>query len=373
MFALSETPTRPSEESERHIAFHNLSTPFCGVTMSCLTFVSTTRDRYITPCVLANGRASKLQHQHRHRHRHSHRHKPSNVFNMCWTELVRYSACGHHIRRTYPCPYQQDVYQAEPDYLSKCDMQVVPPTDEDENGLCEKCAAKGPEVVTIPPAVPSDIPSAIPSATPSMIASATPSTTPSAIPSASGVQDMITMAIETVLSWARNFLAADGQERVHWKDVFELEAAFPGVERDNEGSNVGSDTDATFYKTSDNSEAGASTPPTPQSPLQGRLVDYQARTLPTPQFPPSDHSTDYEQHLLDKLGYIAPVFEPSSPQDGSKASSRECIASSEYGREICVELDGWYVVATCLDISVEELHEMMMRVLENRETGDEGM
>jgi hypothetical protein len=296
---------------------------------------------------------------------------------MCWTELVRYSACGHHIRRTYPCPYQQDVYQAEPDYLSKCDMQVVPPTDEDENGLCEKCAAKGPEVVNIPSAVPSDIPFAVTSATPSTIPSAIPSTIPSAIPSAipaaSSLQDMITMARETVLSWARSFLAADGQERVHWKDVFELEVAFPGVVKDNEGSDGGSYTDATSYKTSDKSEAGASTPPTPQSPSQDRPIDYQERTLPTPQSPPSDHSTDYEQHLLDKFGYIAPVLEPSSPQDGSKASSGECITSSDYGREICVVLDGWYVVATCLGISVEELHEMMIRVLENRGTGDEAM
>jgi hypothetical protein len=256
-------------------------------------------------------------------------------------------------------------------------MQVVPPTDEDENGLCEKCVAKGREIVTNPSAVPSDIPSAIQSATPSTIASATPSiiplTTPSAIPSASSVQDMITMARETVLSWARSFLAVDGQERVHRKDVFELEAAFLGVEKDNEGSDGGSDTDATSYKTSDNSEAGASTPPTPQSPLQDRMVDYQARTLPTPQSPPSDHSTEYEQHLLDKLAYITPVFEPSSPQDGSKASSGKCVASSDHGREICVEVDGWYVVATCLGISVEELHEMMIRVLENRGTGDEEM
>jgi hypothetical protein len=289
---------------------------------------------------------------------------------MCWTELVRYSACGHHIRRMYPCPYQQDVYQAEPDYLSKCDMQVVPPSDEDDNGLCEKCVAKCPEVVTVPSAITSTTLSMTPSATPSVI----PSVIPSAIPSASAVQDMITMAREKVWSWARSFLAADGQERVHWQDVFELEAAFSGVWEDgDEGSDGGSDTDTTCHRPSDNSEAGTSTPPTPQSSLQDRPIDYETRTLPMPQSPTSDHPTDYEQHLLDKLGYIAPVFEPSSPQDGSKISSGDYVVSSDYGREICVVLDGWYVVATCLGISVEELHEMMMRVLENRETGDEGM
>jgi hypothetical protein len=36
-----------------------------------------------------------------------------------------------------------------------------------------------------------------------------------------------------------------------------------------------------------------------------------------------------------------------------------------------VELDGWYVVAACLQISVEELHEMMMRLLEKRAAGSD--
>jgi hypothetical protein len=106
---------------------------------------------------------------------------------------------------------------------------------------------------------------------------------------------------------------------VHWKDVFELEAAFPDVEK--ERSDNGSDTE------SDDSESRTNTPPSLQSPARDHPVSYKKRMLPTPQSPAEGHPTDYEQRVLDKLGYITPVFDPSSPE-------------GNYGREISVELDG---------------------------------
>jgi hypothetical protein len=30
-------------------------------------------------------------------------------------EQTRYSACGHYLRLTYLCPFQQDSYRSEPD------------------------------------------------------------------------------------------------------------------------------------------------------------------------------------------------------------------------------------------------------------------
>jgi hypothetical protein len=279
---------------------------------------------------------------------------------MCWTELIRYSACGHRIRRTYPCPYQQDAYQSEPDYLTPCEMYVVSPADEDENGVCEKCVAQGRKVVNISSAPPSATPSVTPSApgvqhmvataSATVLSEARTSGTTAGITTTS-VPNVMDKARATVLSWASIFLGAGGKEDVHWKDVYELEAAFPDVEK--KGSDDGSDTE------SDNSEAGMSTPPTPLFPVKVRQTAYEKRVLPKPQSPPGLRPTAYGKHIRDKLGYITPVLEAPSPQD-------------DYGRKICVELDGWYVVAACLGISVEELHEMV-RVLEKRRTGTDEM
>jgi hypothetical protein len=128
---------------------------------------------------------------------------------MCWTELIRYAACGHHIRRTYLCPYQQGAYQSEPDYLTPCEMHLVLPADEDENGLCEKCETQGHEIGAISSAVSSAVSSAISSA----ISSATPS--------APGVQDMIALAQATVSSETRESATTGGKMMTSVQNVMD--------------------------------------------------------------------------------------------------------------------------------------------------------
>jgi hypothetical protein len=57
---------------------------------------------------------------------------------MCWSEQTHYSACGHYIRDTYVCPFQQERYRTEPDWLSECRMHDIQPA-KDEMGRCGRC------------------------------------------------------------------------------------------------------------------------------------------------------------------------------------------------------------------------------------------
>jgi hypothetical protein len=57
---------------------------------------------------------------------------------MCWSEQTCYSACGHYVRQTYYCPFQQDSYRTESDWLSECTMHDVQPARQ-ETGKCGRC------------------------------------------------------------------------------------------------------------------------------------------------------------------------------------------------------------------------------------------
>jgi hypothetical protein len=97
-------------------------------------------------------------------------------------------------------------------------------------------------------------------------------------------------------------------------------------------------------------------PPVPHSPPEDRPVYYEKRKSPKSMHAPEQRSANYEKHTLDKLRYLEEVVvEPSSLQDGGDTFSGESKVMFNSGREICVELDGWYVVAACLGISAEEL------------------
>jgi hypothetical protein len=172
--------------------------------------------------------------------------------------------------------------------------------------------------------------------------------------------------------------------------VFELDAAFSkvGDEGGDDGEGPG-----TFCETAETDMP----PPTPQSLFEDRPTNEEKRTPSPPQSPhetyeetrspstplfPSEHRPTHEKkrtlltapnrrsikedkYILKKLGYLEATVEP---QYERKSSFEEPIS----GREICVELDGWYVIAACLQISVEELHEMMVRMLEKRAAGGDG-
>jgi hypothetical protein len=212
-------------------------------------------------------------------------------------------------------------------------MQEVPPAKNDETGLCDKCEARNRNT-----------------------------------PIASAVQDVMATTRATVFCWAKGFLSAGGGETMHWRDVFELEAAFPnGGKGGDEGCDDGLGSDTMSYNT-----AEMDMPPVPQSPPEDRPVFYENRKSPKPLPVPKQRSANHEKHTLDKLRYLEEVVvEPKPMQDGGDTFSGESKATSNSRREICVELDGWYVVAACLGISVEELHEMMTRILEKHTTGSE--
>jgi hypothetical protein len=236
-------------------------------------------------------------------------------------------------------------------------MQEVPPADEDETGLCEKYVARGGNATVAGSAavnttVSPDLGSQ------DMLECEDRSYKLITIPE---VQDMVAIARATVLSWVRDFLGGGGERGGGWEKVFELDAALPEVGKGDD-EDGGDGADAMSYKTLE-----MDMPPMPQSPFESHPTYEEKRVLRTPPPAPKHHSTRYNKHILDKLRYLEDLVEPASPQYEGKTWSREPTT----GREICVALDDWYVVAACLQISVEELHEMMTRLLEKRAAGGE--